>query len=79
MFDCSEYSLGKSPSWSNYFFCGVKGAREYLNENQLKAVENVGFLFAVAGNIPESSGLSSSSALVTAAVMATLAGYGVSV
>lgn len=55
------------------------GAREYLNDSQLKAAENVGFLFAVTGNIPESSGLSSSSALVTAAVTATLAGYGVGI
>lgn len=70
--------LGKSPCWSNYFLCGVLGAREYLKENQLKAVEKIGFLFGVTGNIPESSGLSSSSALVTAAVMATLVGYGVS-
>lgn len=54
------------------------GAREYMTENQLKTVENVGFMFAVTGNIPESSGLSSSSALVTAALMATLVGYGVS-
>jgi len=59
--------------------CGVIGAREYLSKNQLKAVEKVGFLFAITGNIPESSGLSSSSALVTAAVMATLIGYGVSI
>lgn len=71
-------SLGKNPCWTNYFLCGVKGAREYLTESQLKAVESIGFLFAVTGNIPESSGLSSSSALVTAAVMATLIGYGVS-
>ncbi|XP_029344365.1 N-acetylgalactosamine kinase [Acyrthosiphon pisum] len=75
--DISAESLGKSPSWSNYFMCGVKGAREYLSDSQLKAVEKVGFLFAITGNIPESSGLSSSSALVTAAVMATLVGYGV--
>jgi len=58
--------------------CGVMGAREYLSDSHLKAVEKVGFLFAITGNIPESSGLSSSSALVTAAVMATLVGYGVS-
>ncbi|KAE9545109.1 hypothetical protein AGLY_000652 [Aphis glycines] len=75
--DINAESLSKSPSWSNYFMCGVIGAREYLNKNQLKAVENIGFLFAITGNIPESSGLSSSSALVTAAVMATLIGYGV--
>lgn len=55
------------------------GAREHLTECQLKAVEKVGFMFAVTGNIPESSGLSSSSALVTAAVIATLVGYGVSI
>lgn len=71
--------LGKAPCWSNYFLCGVKGARDYLRENQLKTIENIGFVFAVTGNIPESSGLSSSSALVTAAVMATLVGYGVSI
>ncbi|XP_025408259.1 N-acetylgalactosamine kinase isoform X2 [Sipha flava] len=77
--DISADSLGKSPCWSNYFLCGVKGAREYINESQLKAVENIGFFFAVTGNIPESSGLSSSSALVTAAAMATLVGYGVQI
>ncbi|VVC32165.1 Hypothetical protein CINCED_3A006367 [Cinara cedri] len=75
----STDSLSKSPCWSNYFLCGVRGAREYLSESQLRPIENVGFLFAVAGNIPESSGLSSSSALVTAAVMATLVGYGVQI
>lgn len=77
LFNFSSDLLGKTPCWSNYFLCGVKGAQEYLRENQLKAIQNIGFLFAVTGNIPESSGLSSSSALVTAAVMATLVGYGV--
>jgi len=71
--------LGKSPCWTNYFLCGVKGALEHLTDSQSEAVANIGFQFAVAGNIPESSGLSSSSALVTAAAMATLVGYGVSV
>ncbi|VVC25845.1 Galactokinase, conserved site,Galactokinase,Galactokinase galactose-binding [Cinara cedri] len=75
--DISVDSLSKSPHWSNNFLCGVKGAREHLIENELIPGKNVGFLFAVTGNIPENSGLSSSSALVTAAVMATLVGYGV--
>lgn len=75
----SEEMLRKNPCWSNYFLCGVKGAREFLSESQSEAVKHVGFLFAVTGNIPESSGLSSSSALVTAAVTATLVGYGVSI
>ncbi|XP_050539155.1 N-acetylgalactosamine kinase [Daktulosphaira vitifoliae] len=77
--DIDAVTIGKSQSWTNYFFCGIKGAQEYMTEKQLKTVENVGFLFAVSGNIPESAGLSSSSALVTAALISTLAGYGVSV
>ncbi|XP_050432803.1 N-acetylgalactosamine kinase isoform X2 [Adelges cooleyi] len=75
--DINADVLGKSPCWSNYFLCGVKGAQEYMKENQRTPPKDVGFVFAVVGNIPESSGLSSSSALVTAAVTAILAGYGV--
>ena len=56
---------GISPSWHNYFLCGLKGVLEVLNK------DSVGMLVAVSGNIPLSSGLSSSSALVSAAALAT--------
>ncbi|XP_044731941.1 N-acetylgalactosamine kinase isoform X2 [Chrysoperla carnea] len=55
----------KAPKWYNYFLCGVKGIQD---------VGGVDFGFglnvAVTGNIPPGSGLSSSSALVSASVLA---------
>ncbi|KAJ9580402.1 hypothetical protein L9F63_003926, partial [Diploptera punctata] len=59
-----EVKKGTSPSWHQYFLCGLKGVLETLNK------DSVGMLVAASGNIPLSSGLSSSSALVSAAALA---------
>lgn len=60
---------GVYAAWHNYFLCGVKGILEYLQrigDNPMR-----GFAVAVSGNIPPASGLSSSSALVCSAALAT--------
>lgn len=68
---------GGRPDWYNYFLCGIKGV---VDELLMPAVDNKdgdkkrklrGMRVAVLGNIPAASGLSSSSALVSAAVLAT--------
>ncbi|XP_054012732.1 N-acetylgalactosamine kinase isoform X1 [Hylaeus anthracinus] len=56
------------PDWYKYFLCGVKGALEVIPEETAAS----GILAAVWGNIPPNSGLSSSSALVSAAVLSTM-------
>lgn len=61
------------PYWYNYVLCGVKGALEYLN-NEV----TYGLQLCVDGNIPPASGLSSSSALVSAACLAFLYAQNVS-
>ncbi|KAL6261505.1 hypothetical protein P5V15_006593 [Pogonomyrmex californicus] len=53
------------PAWYKYFLCGVKGALEIIPAESVPA----GILVAVWGNIPPNSGLSSSSALVSAALL----------
>lgn len=58
---------GGSPDWYKYFLCGVKGALEAIPGDSLPP----GILAAVWGNIPPNAGLSSSSALVSAAVLLT--------
>ncbi|XP_026731904.1 N-acetylgalactosamine kinase [Trichoplusia ni] len=59
-------SNGK-PFWYNYVLCGVKGALEFLNDRI-----DSGLQIVVDGNIPPASGLSSSSALVSASCLAVL-------
>lgn len=54
------------PRWYKYFLCGVRGVAEKLTEESLGGMNVV-----VSGNVPQSAGLSSSSALVSAAVLAT--------
>uniref|UniRef100_A0A8C4RD70 Galactokinase 2 n=1 Tax=Eptatretus burgeri TaxID=7764 RepID=A0A8C4RD70_EPTBU len=54
--------------WYNYFLCGFKGVQEHL-----RLSETVGMNCLVDGNIPPNSGLSSSSALVCCAGLATMA------
>ncbi|XP_047985327.1 N-acetylgalactosamine kinase [Leguminivora glycinivorella] len=61
------------PFWYNYVLCGIKGALEYL-ENKM---EN-GLQLYIDGNIPPASGLSSSSALVSAACLSFLYAQNVS-
>lgn len=62
---------GKSPQWYHYFFAGWRGALErlYGNENLEQAK---GMFILIGSKIPPSAGLSSSSALVCAAALATL-------
>jgi len=56
--------------WGNYVKAAVNGI---LQEGKVARQEAVGFRAAVGGNIPESAGLSSSSALVVASALAFLA------
>ncbi|KAJ2940656.1 hypothetical protein O0L34_g14763 [Tuta absoluta] len=64
--DISADPNGK-PFWYNYVLCGVKGAMEYLDNKIINGVQLV-----VSGNVPPASGLSSSSALVSAACLSFL-------
>lgn len=57
--------VDSGPDWYKYFLCGMKGALEVIPEECVPS----GILAAVWGNIPPNSGLSSSSALVSAAVL----------
>lgn len=57
---------GVSPEWYNYFLCGVKGIYDELPNGPQH-----GMFVTVSGNIPPAAGLSSSSALVSAATLAT--------
>ncbi|XP_031618440.1 N-acetylgalactosamine kinase [Contarinia nasturtii] len=57
---------GTPPEWYNYFLCGVKGIYDELPNGP-----QWGMLVTVSGNIPPAAGLSSSSALVSAATLCT--------
>ncbi|XP_073067882.1 N-acetylgalactosamine kinase isoform X2 [Manis javanica] len=61
------------PLWHNYFLCGFKGIQEHFGLSNLPGMNCL-----VDGNIPPSSGLSSSSALVCCAGLATLTVLGMS-
>ncbi|XP_055629062.1 N-acetylgalactosamine kinase [Toxorhynchites rutilus septentrionalis] len=52
------------PEWYKYFLCGVKGIVEYAKPSKPK-----GMMVVLSGNIPPASGLSSSSAVVSASVL----------
>ena len=68
--DGQEILIDKAkPQWWNYFLCGMKGIAEALN---LSTWPMTGLGCLVHGTIPPASGLSSSSALVVAASLATL-------
>ncbi|KAL2093380.1 hypothetical protein ACEWY4_010692 [Coilia grayii] len=56
-----------NPQWYYYFLCGVKGIQERLSLSPL-----AGMRCLVDGNVPASSGLSSSSALVCCAGLVTM-------
>ncbi|KAF7272620.1 hypothetical protein GWI33_014632 [Rhynchophorus ferrugineus] len=58
-----------APKWYQYFLCGVKGVLELLGETERNKIK--GLEVMVDGSIPQSAGLSSSSALVSAAALAT--------
>ncbi|XP_012279554.1 N-acetylgalactosamine kinase isoform X2 [Orussus abietinus] len=75
-FHCDLENLGAcienkstGPGWHKYFLCGVRGAVEAALGVDAPPG---GMLAAVWGNIPPKSGLSSSSALVSAAALATI-------
>lgn len=55
------------PEWHQYFLCGVRGILDILP----KEVVLKGMQVGVSGTVPQSAGLSSSSALVSAAALAT--------
>ncbi|XP_059469547.1 N-acetylgalactosamine kinase [Neocloeon triangulifer] len=63
-----------APQWHQYFMCGVKGVLENVLPQKLKGLRVVVF-----GNIPPSSGLSSSSALVCSAALCTSHAYNVNI
>ncbi|KAJ6642466.1 N-acetylgalactosamine kinase [Pseudolycoriella hygida] len=70
-FECDvnsfEIVIGEgSPEWYKYFLCGVKGVIEHSSSAEFQ-----GMKVLVSGNIPPASGLSSSSALVSAATLTT--------
>lgn len=60
------------PYWYNYVLCGIKGALEYMNDKFSTGLE-----LMVDGNIPPASGLSSSSALVSASCLSHLYAHGI--
>lgn len=57
---------GVAPEWYNYFLCGVKGIYDELPNGP-----QYGMFVSVSGNVPPAAGLSSSSAMVSAATLAT--------
>lgn len=62
-----EVDLNGKPFWYNYVLCGIKGALEYLDNKAVNGIQIV-----IDGNIPPASGLSSSSALVSASSLSFL-------
>ncbi|XP_030751450.1 N-acetylgalactosamine kinase [Sitophilus oryzae] len=60
---------GTAPKWYQYFLCGVKGILETLSDKEKDKIR--GLEVIVSGTIPQGAGLSSSSALVSAAALAT--------
>ncbi|XP_033621117.1 N-acetylgalactosamine kinase isoform X1 [Fukomys damarensis] len=64
----TDVQIDKSkPLWHNYFLCGFKGVQEHFGLSN-----PTGMNCLVDGNVPPSSGLSSSSALVCCAGLVTL-------
>ncbi|MPC08590.1 N-acetylgalactosamine kinase [Portunus trituberculatus] len=62
------------PSWYNYILCGVRGIKD---EGGMQS-PFIGLNLAICGNIPPSSGLSSSSALVCASALGMSYAHGLS-
>lgn len=63
--------MNGAPEWYQYVLCGIKGILETLPAETTPT----GFCAAVFGNIPPSSGLSSSSALVCSVTLAVARGF----
>lgn len=59
-----DLSNSTGPEWYKYFLCGVKGILEFAKPAQPK-----GMMVVLSGTIPPASGLSSSSAVVSASVL----------
>jgi galactokinase len=57
-------------NWTNYFLCGYKGMIETI-----KPESPIGLDLCVSGTVPAGAGMSSSSALVCAAALATATAY----
>lgn len=62
-----EWMGSKKPEWHHYFLCGWKGILEHFK------IVSKGINVFLSGSIPPSSGLSSSSSIVCASALATLA------
>ncbi|RWS12976.1 N-acetylgalactosamine kinase-like protein [Dinothrombium tinctorium] len=74
-----KFAIDTPPMWYHYFLCGFRGIVENLKDcNQFQNGQSknclnlLGVNVAVAGTIPPSAGLSSSSALVCASALATM-------
>ncbi|XP_067665828.1 N-acetylgalactosamine kinase-like [Haliotis asinina] len=62
--DVESFTISSSdPQWYNYALCGIKGVMEHMGSN------GQGFTCMVEGTVPQSAGLSSSSALVCCAAL----------
>ncbi|XP_022247537.1 N-acetylgalactosamine kinase-like isoform X2 [Limulus polyphemus] len=66
-----------NPKWYHYYLCGFLGMVEHASYDYLSS--SSGLDIAVLGTVPPSAGLSSSSALVCAAALATMHAYSLSV
>uniref|UniRef100_A0A0K0F876 N-acetylgalactosamine kinase (inferred by orthology to a human protein) n=1 Tax=Strongyloides venezuelensis TaxID=75913 RepID=A0A0K0F876_STRVS len=69
--DIEKWHGCNNPSWIDYYLCGWKGIIEFLNENNDCNIKGMKLL--VWGDIPPSSGVSSSSSIVCGSALMTLA------
>lgn len=69
---------GSPPKWYQYFLCGIKGVLETLLTEGDNPQNIAGLEIVVSGTVPQSAGLSSSSALVSAAALAASHAFKVS-
>ncbi|KAG0722948.1 N-acetylgalactosamine kinase [Chionoecetes opilio] len=73
--DINNYEINKErPVWHNYILSGVRGIQDEGGMQQ----PFIGINMAVTGNVPPSSGLSSSSALVCASALGMAHSHGLS-
>ena len=63
---------GSDPLWYKYVLCGIQGIKDIHS-----TVNYSGLNLVIDGNIPPSSGLSSSSALVCGAAFAVVKAFGI--
>eukprot|EP00095_Tigriopus_kingsejongensis_P011971 maker-scaffold906_size82779-snap-gene-0.11 protein:Tk11971 transcript:maker-scaffold906_size82779-snap-gene-0.11-mRNA-1 annotation:"n-acetylgalactosamine kinase-like" len=75
--DLTTVQIKPEPAWWNYFLCGIKGM---LVELGIQVEDHAfGLDCMVWGNIPNSAGLSSSSALVVSGALSAVWAYGLDV